>query len=326
MRLPISMIQIQKSKFEDKICIVAYDEESGCFADSFSLPTEEANERKAVYLLKLMLQEAALCHTYIDRTNLGQEPVTVSDYLGMNEIKNCSQEYLDAQEEAFFQAATSECNTNLPYDAPSSSSSVKPSRDVSNHDAVAMLYSLPESPQYYPPGLLNVARYIHMRRPDVPAYGINMLLYYCQAWSLAWDKRFLFTEPIEAWSSGPRIPAFNEQMQDDSVLSQIPVAMPEESVKTIEHVLDKYANSPLSWLEECAKAELPYKNCPKPDMDGSDFTGELIDRKNEHYEITRDQMQQYYESRTSQKGDVTYAISADVRLFDMVRIKDKKRR
>ena len=38
---------------------------------------------------------------------------------------------------------------------------------------------------------------------DVVAYIVGRLVYYAQAWSLMWDERFLFPEPIEAWANGP---------------------------------------------------------------------------------------------------------------------------
>ncbi len=35
----------------------------------------------------------------------------------------------------------------------------------------------------------------------------HKLLYYAQAWTLAWDGKPLFDEPIEAWKNGPVVPS-----------------------------------------------------------------------------------------------------------------------
>ncbi|WP_340375862.1 type II toxin-antitoxin system antitoxin SocA domain-containing protein [Streptomyces sp. SS7] len=32
---------------------------------------------------------------------------------------------------------------------------------------------------------------------------LQKLVYYCQAWHLAWEGRALFPEAIQAWASGP---------------------------------------------------------------------------------------------------------------------------
>lgn len=50
-----------------------------------------------------------------------------------------------------------------------------------------------------------IARYILEQSPPhrMSAMKLQKLLYYCEAWSLAWDDRDIIGEPIEAWSEGP---------------------------------------------------------------------------------------------------------------------------
>ena len=38
------------------------------------------------------------------------------------------------------------------------------------------------------------------------AMKLQKLVYYCQAWHLAWEGRALFPEAIQAWASGPVCP------------------------------------------------------------------------------------------------------------------------
>ena len=39
---------------------------------------------------------------------------------------------------------------------------------------------------------------------------LHILIYYCQAWHLAWAGTPIFAETIEAWEDGPVVPALFE--------------------------------------------------------------------------------------------------------------------
>src|SRR3954463_13629493 len=54
---------------------------------------------------------------------------------------------------------------------------------------------------------IDVAEYILSRLGPMSAMKLQKLVYYCQAWSLAWTDEELFREEIEAWSNGPVIPS-----------------------------------------------------------------------------------------------------------------------
>jgi len=41
----------------------------------------------------------------------------------------------------------------------------------------------------------------------MPTMKLHKLVCYAQAWSLVWDERPLFEDPIEAWANGPVAPA-----------------------------------------------------------------------------------------------------------------------
>ena len=36
---------------------------------------------------------------------------------------------------------------------------------------------------------------------------LQKLVYYCQTWSLVWDEKLIFDDPIEAWANGPVVPS-----------------------------------------------------------------------------------------------------------------------
>lgn len=50
---------------------------------------------------------------------------------------------------------------------------------------------------------MEVARYLIAKRDLTGDMQLEKLLYYAQAWSLAWTGNALFGEEIEAWSNGP---------------------------------------------------------------------------------------------------------------------------
>ena len=49
----------------------------------------------------------------------------------------------------------------------------------------------------------DLAAYILKKQGPMTAMKLQKLVYYCQAWSLVWDDRPMFTARIEAWASGP---------------------------------------------------------------------------------------------------------------------------
>jgi uncharacterized phage-associated protein len=53
----------------------------------------------------------------------------------------------------------------------------------------------------------DVAAYILEQRGPMSAMKLQKLVYYSQAWSLVWEDRPLFREEIQAWASGPVVPA-----------------------------------------------------------------------------------------------------------------------
>ena len=54
--------------------------------------------------------------------------------------------------------------------------------------------------------VLNVAQYVLNKVGDMTTLKLQKLVYYCQAWSLAWDGKPLFDEEFEAWANGPVCP------------------------------------------------------------------------------------------------------------------------
>jgi hypothetical protein len=54
--------------------------------------------------------------------------------------------------------------------------------------------------------IFDVAEYILASLGAMSAMKLQKLMYYSQAWTLAWTDRPLFEEEIEAWAKGPVVP------------------------------------------------------------------------------------------------------------------------
>ncbi len=118
--------------------------------------------------------------------------------------------------------------------------------------------------------VFDVALYMLSKQGKLSAMKLQKLCYYAQAWSLVWDGRPLFGEPIEAWANGPVCPDLYKQHKgmfevttdtfrgrgDSSVFG------PEET-ETLNAVLDYYGDKSPYWLSELTHAEAPWKDARK---------------------------------------------------------------
>jgi uncharacterized phage-associated protein len=109
----------------------------------------------------------------------------------------------------------------------------------------------------------DVAAYILARKGSMSAMKLQKLVYYCQAWSLVWDDRPLFSEPVQAWANGPVCPELWEHHRglfelhtpwrwgDGARLS-------EDEAATVDAVLDYYGDRSAQWLSDLTHAERPW--------------------------------------------------------------------
>ena len=56
----------------------------------------------------------------------------------------------------------------------------------------------------------DVAAYVLEQTGPITPWKLQKLVYYSQAWHLAWEETPLFHEHIEAWGAGPASPALYE--------------------------------------------------------------------------------------------------------------------
>lgn len=138
--------------------------------------------------------------------------------------------------------------------------------------------------------VFDVAKYVVKKLGEVPTMKLHKVLYYCQAWSLAWDGKPLFDEEFEAWANGPVCPELFSRHKgifvvDMTLFTDTPDChFPEDEQETMRAVLDYYGDKDPQWLSELVRKEAPWKEAR-----AGVPAGEMC-----HVIISKESMQQYY--------------------------------
>lgn len=113
------------------------------------------------------------------------------------------------------------------------------------------------------PTVSDVAKYILEARGETSALKLQKLLYYAQAWTLAWDDAPLFKEKIEAWANGPVIPALYQKHKGRFSLKPSDIAGDSSKITkaqqaNIDKVLSYYGDKTPQWLSDLTHMEAPW--------------------------------------------------------------------
>ncbi len=115
--------------------------------------------------------------------------------------------------------------------------------------------------------VFDVASYILQKKGTMTTMKLQKLVYYCQAWSLVWDEKPLFLEPIQAWANGPVIPVLFDKHRGNYSISSISNGkisnLSIEQKETIDKVLEHYGDKSANWLIELTHLEAPWRNARK---------------------------------------------------------------
>lgn len=122
---------------------------------------------------------------------------------------------------------------------------------------------------------VNVADYIQ-EALDLPAYDrfkLMKLVYFAQAWHLAWTGRPIFSEPFEAWANGPvernvyRESKFGELSGGENVTGEV--------AAIVDAVLEFYGRHDYERLVEISHEDEPWVEARHGVPDGERSTKEL---------------------------------------------------
>ncbi|MBD0328424.1 MAG: DUF4065 domain-containing protein [Pyrinomonadaceae bacterium] len=119
----------------------------------------------------------------------------------------------------------------------------------------------------------DVAAFILGEHGSMTAMKLQKLVYYSQAWSLVWDERALFDDPIEAWANGPVTPSLYQEHKGLFVIGRNdvngnPDALDNEAKETIRAVLKFYGGKSAQWLSDLTHSEDPWRNARAGTPDG----------------------------------------------------------
>ena len=113
--------------------------------------------------------------------------------------------------------------------------------------------------------ILNVAQYVISKTGEITTLKLQKLVYYCQAWSLAWDGKPLFDEDFEAWANGPVNPRLfrahqgrftaGEHVFDDYKYN----GFTDDEKETMDIVINDLGEKDSQWLSDLTHSERPWK-------------------------------------------------------------------
>jgi uncharacterized phage-associated protein len=108
----------------------------------------------------------------------------------------------------------------------------------------------------------DVAAYILKKQGAMSTMKLQKLCYYSQGWSLAWDEKPLFREPLRAWANGPVVyELFDDHRGRFRVASWgkgDPKNLTKDERETVDAVLFAYGNLTGQQLSDKSHAERPW--------------------------------------------------------------------
>lgn len=128
--------------------------------------------------------------------------------------------------------------------------------------------------------VMDVAASILSKRGPMTAMKLQKLVYYAQAWSLVWDDRPLFAEPIQAWANGPVCPALYAAHKgrfqlNAGDLNGDPTSLDGKAIETVDAVLDAYGDRTSQWLSDLTHMEAPWKDARQGTPEGASSNAEI---------------------------------------------------
>lgn len=118
----------------------------------------------------------------------------------------------------------------------------------------------------------------------IPKFKIRNMVYYRQAWSLAWDDTKLFDEDFEITYGGIACKILLDKHKDLIIIGKdslkeinIESVFTKDQLETMDSVINYYGNKDPFWLSELVRKENPWlETTEKYNQDKSN--GKIIDK------------------------------------------------
>lgn len=111
---------------------------------------------------------------------------------------------------------------------------------------------------------LDVAKYITEKMGEISAMKLQKLMYYSQAWHMAWEDEELFIEDFQAWANGPVIPELYQKhkgmfkVSSELFSSANSSLLLDEERESVDEVLGYYGEKSAQWLSSLTHQEAPW--------------------------------------------------------------------
>lgn len=106
---------------------------------------------------------------------------------------------------------------------------------------------------------MKVAKYLQRQNIVYGEMQLQKLLYYSQAWSLAWTGKPLFGDEIEAWAKGPVIRnVWAARKYEDFIVTDDGVELSDDEREIVDAVYQHYGSNGGAALSLMTHAELPW--------------------------------------------------------------------
>lgn len=140
--------------------------------------------------------------------------------------------------------------------------------------------------------VFDVAAYVlnKLSGKEITTMKLQKLVYYCQAWSLAWDDVPLFDEDFEAWANGPVCRELFEKhkgkfLANIDMFSDADISIFNDTQReTMDIVIRDLGDKSPHWLSELTHSERPWQEARRGYAPGESCS--VI--------ISKEVMQEYY--------------------------------
>lgn len=138
--------------------------------------------------------------------------------------------------------------------------------------------------------VFDVAKYVLEKCGSMTTMKLQKIVYYCQAWALAWDDEPIFDEDFQAWANGPVCPELFSlhkgkfRISADDISGESGEEIAPYFKESMDVVISEYGDKSPQWLSDLTHSEMPWKKARKGCAPG-DYCSNIIEKED---------MRQYY--------------------------------